>query len=109
VTAILVQGAIAIFFVISATFESVLIFSSFVLAINTLFSVFGIFILRYKKLNIVGAYRTFGYPVTPLVYLSVTLWTLVYVLRESPQEGLMGLAIIGVGTLIYYLSIDQKT
>ena len=107
VTAILVQGAIAIFFVISATFESVLIFSSFVLAINTLFSVLGIFILRYKKLNIVGAYRTLGYPVTPSVYLAVTLWTLIYVLRESPQEGLLGLAIIGVGILIYYLSTDK--
>ena len=101
------QGAIATFFVISATFESVLIFSSFVLAINTLFSVLGIFILRYKKLNIFGAYRTFGYPVTPLVYLAVTIWTLIYVLRERPQEGLLGLAIIGIGILIYYLSTDK--
>jgi APA family basic amino acid/polyamine antiporter len=86
-----------------------LIFSSFVLAINTLFSVLGIFVLRYKKLNIAGAYRTFGYPLVPLVYLAVTLWTLVYVLLKSPQEGLLGLAIIGVGVVIYFWSADKST
>ena len=51
VNAVLFQGTLAMFFIISATFESVLIFSSFVLAINTLFSVLGVFVLRFKKLN----------------------------------------------------------
>ncbi|MGB2042207.1 MAG: APC family permease, partial [Porticoccaceae bacterium] len=50
VNAVLFQGALAMFFIVSATFESVLIFSSFVLAINTLFSVLGVFVLRFKKL-----------------------------------------------------------
>ena len=109
VTAILLQGVIAILFVVSATFESVLIFSSFVLAINTLFSVVGVFVLRYKKLNIDGAYKTFGYPFSPLIYLAVTLWTLVYVLRENLQEGLMGLGIISVGIIIYYMSLNKNT
>ena len=95
------------FFIISATFESVLIFSSFVLGVNTLFSVLGVFVLRYKKLNIAGAYKTFAYPVAPLIYLSVTLWTLAYVLISRPQEGLLGLGIIALGATIYFLSADK--
>ena len=107
VLAILFQGMLAIFFIVSATFESVLIFSSFVLGINTVFSVLGVFVLRYKKLNITGAYKTFAYPIAPLIYLGVTLWTLVYVLLARPQEGLMGLGIIVAGAVIYYLSADK--
>ena len=108
VIAILCQGLLAIFFIISATFESVLVFSSFVLGINTLFSVLGVFMLRYRKLNIAGAYKTFAYPIAPLIYLGVTLWTLAYVLLSRPQEGLLGLGIIVTGALIYRLSAQRN-
>ena len=107
-TAIIFQCLLALTFIISATFESILIFSSFVLGINTLFSVIGVFLLRYKKLNIEGAYRTFGYPVVPLVYLGVTLWTLTYVLISRPQEGFIGLAMIVAGGLVYLVSAKKE-
>jgi APA family basic amino acid/polyamine antiporter len=64
-------------------------------------------VLRYKKLNIAGAYKTFAYPAAPLIYLSVTLWTLAYVLISRPQEGLLGLGIIALGATIYFLSADK--
>ena len=106
-TAIIFQSSLAIIFIVSATFESVLVFSSFVLGINTLFSVVGVFILRFKKLNMEGAYRTFGYPVAPLIYLAVTLWTLIYVLVSKPQEGAMGITIIVAGGIMYLLTIKM--
>jgi APA family basic amino acid/polyamine antiporter len=104
-TAIIFQSTLAIIFIVSATFESILVFSSFVLGINTLFSVIGVFILRLKKLNIKGAYRTFGYPIAPLIYLAVTLWTLIYVLISKPQEGSMGIAIIVAGAIMYFVTV----
>jgi APA family basic amino acid/polyamine antiporter len=107
VNAVLFQGALAMFFIVSATFESVLIFSSFVLAINTLFSVLGVFVLRFKKLNIPGAYQTTAYPIAPIIYLAVTLWTLTYVLISKPTEALIGLGIIAAGGLIYVLSANK--
>jgi APA family basic amino acid/polyamine antiporter len=105
--AVIFQGLLAVAFIISATFESVLIFSSFVLGINTLFSVLGVFVLRFKKLNISGAYKTTGYPVAPLIYLSVTMWTLAYVLISRPTEGLIGLGIIVLGGLVYAFSTNK--
>ena len=107
-TAIIFQSALALILIISSTFESVLIFSSFVLAINTLFSVLGVFILRFKKLNIKGAYRTFGYPFVPIIYLTVTLWTLTYVFISRPQEALIGLGLICAGALLYRVAADKK-
>lgn len=108
VTAVIFQGLLALFFILTATFESVLIFASFVLGVNTLFSVLGVFVLRFKKLNIQGAYKTFAYPLAPLIYLGVTLWTLTYVLLSRPQEGWMGIGVISIGGLIYFFSIKAN-
>ena len=80
--------------------------SAVVLLAYSLF-VFGVFILRFKKLNIAGAYKTAAYPVAPIIYLSVTLWTLAYVLISRPTEALIGLEIIAVGGLIYFLSANK--
>ena len=106
--AIIFQGALALVFTVSGTFESVLIFSSFVLGVNTLFSVIGVFVLRWKKMNIKGAYKTFAYPFAPLIYLSVTLWTLIYVLISRPIEGWIGVAMIAAGAVLYYFSANRS-
>ena len=108
-TAIMFQSSLAFLFIISSTFESVLVFSSFVLGINTLFSVVGIFILRQKKLSIEGAYRTFAYPLAPIIYLMVTVWTLGYVLVSRPDEAWAGLGIILLGGIIYGFSKNRDS
>ncbi|MFT5484252.1 MAG: APA family basic amino acid/polyamine antiporter [Halieaceae bacterium] len=104
VRAILFQSALTIIFIITATFESILVFSGFVLGINTLFAVAGIFVLRYRHIGEQSLYRTFAYPLTPIVYLSITLWTLTYILINKPLEGLVGLALICAGVLMYFVS-----
>ena len=104
--AILVQSGVTLFFIMTSTFESVLVFSGFVMGINTLFAVAGIFFLRYRQTvpAAAGAYRCWGYPVTPLIFLGLTAWTLVYILVTRPEEGMAGLGIIALGAVVYWLS-----
>ena len=44
------------------------------------------------------------YPLPPLVFLSITGWTLAYILLERPVEGLAGLGIVASGAVCYFLS-----
>jgi len=104
IVAILFQSAIALGFILSSTFESVLVFAGFVMGLNTVFTVAGVFVLRFRKIGEEGIYRTWGYPVTPLIYLGLTIRTLTYILINRPEEGLNGLALIGTGLVVYYLS-----
>lgn len=103
-TAIYLQGAIAIVFVLSGSFESILLFSGFVLALNTLVTVAGLMVLRHTQPELARPYRTWAYPLTPLVFMALTLWTLVFVFVDSPLRSLGGLALVGVGLLVYRLS-----
>lgn len=102
--AIYVQSALAILFILSSTFESILVFAGFTLALNSFATVLGVFVLRWRQPELHRPYRTFLYPLPPLIYLSLTGWTLWFVLLNRPVEGLFGLGIIGSGLAVYFLS-----
>ena len=107
-TAILVQSALTILFILSSSFESILVFAGFTLALNSFATVLGVFVLRYKQPDLPRPYKTFLYPLPPLIYLSLTGWTLYFVLMNRPVEGLFGLGIIAAGLVIYILSLVKS-
>ena len=88
----------------SSTFESILVFAGFTLALNSFVTVMGVFVLRWRQPELPRPYRTFLFPLPPLIYLGLTAWTLWFVLMNRPVEGLFGLGIIGSGLLVYFLS-----
>ena len=106
--AILVQSSLAIIFILTSSFESVLVFSGFILALNSLVTVLGVFVLRMRQPDLPRPYRTFGYPVTPLIYLGLTAWTLIFVVINRTQESLMGLGVIVAGLIVYTLFPKQQ-
>ncbi|MCH9693878.1 MAG: amino acid permease [Gammaproteobacteria bacterium] len=99
--AIVFQSSLAILFILTSSFESVLVFSGFILALNSFATVLGVFVLRLRQPELARPYRTFLYPLTPLLYLALTGWTLLFVLIERPVEALFGLGIIASGLLLY--------
>ena len=103
-TAILTQSTLTIAFIATASFESILVFSGFILALNSLLTVAGIFVLRAREPKMDRPYRAWAYPVTPLVYLALTLWTLVFIVLDRPMEaGVAGLLILA-GTAMYFIA-----
>lgn len=107
--AILSVVSLSMVLVLTSSFESVLVFSGFVLSLNTLLTVGGVFRLRALGLLNAERYQTWGYPVTPLLYLGLTLWTLIYILIQRPTEGLMGLLVVAIGGVFYGLTEAAKS
>ena len=103
-TAIYIQSLIAIIFILSSSFESILVFAGFTLALNSFVTVIAVFVLRSKRPNLPRPYKTFGYPFTPLIYLALTGWTLYFVIINRPIEVLFSLGIILSGLIFYYIS-----
>ena len=99
--AIGLQSVIALLFIWSASFESILVFAGFTLGLNTFFTVLGVFILRRTRPDLPRPYKVSFYPLPPIIFLGFTGWTLTYILLERPNEGLMGLAIVASGAVFY--------
>ena len=103
-TAIYLQSTIAVIFILSSTFESILIFAGFTLALNSFATVLSVFVLRWKQTQLDRPYKTFLFPIPPIIYLTLTGWTLWFVLINRPIEVLFSFGIIGSGLIVYCLS-----
>jgi APA family basic amino acid/polyamine antiporter len=104
VNSILFQAALALAFIYTSTFEQVLIYAGFTLTLSMMLTVAGVFVLRWRMPEVSRPYTTWGYPVTPLVFLALNAWILVYVFIDKPAESLVGLSIVGAGALLYVIS-----
>jgi APA family basic amino acid/polyamine antiporter len=62
-----------------------------------------VFILRVRRPDLARPYKTWGYPVTPILYSAASLLLIWSIYHESPFESRAGLAIIAAGIPAYYL------
>ena len=104
VRASLLQACVSLLFLWTSSFESILIFAGATMALNTFFAVLGVFVLRWRQPDLARPYRTWAYPVPPLVFLAITGWTLFYTIQQRPLEALLCLLVIVSGAIFYQLS-----
>ncbi|MEL7022753.1 MAG: amino acid permease [Pseudomonadota bacterium] len=102
--AIYFQGVVTIIFIVTSSFEFILKFSGFILALNTLATVIGLFVLRWREPDRPRPFRAWGYPITPIIFLALTSWTLWYVVTDEPGTGWLALVIIAAGLVSYSAS-----
>jgi len=90
--------------VVTSTFEKVLLYVQFTLILCSFLTVLGVIVLRIRRPDLPRPYRTWGYPLTPLVFLCISLYMLYYVAREKPYETAAGLATLLAGAGVYLAS-----
>jgi APA family basic amino acid/polyamine antiporter len=105
VRAILLQAGVSLLFLWTSSFESILIFAGATMALNTFFTVLGVFVLRFTQPDLPRPFRTWGYPLPPLVFLLITGWTLFYTVAQRREEAWLCLAVVVSGALLYKLSV----
>ncbi len=102
--AILLQSGLSIFFVLTSSFEFIMVFAGFTLGVSNFVTVLGVIVLRKTQPDLPRPYKTWLYPVVPIVYLCLMGWMLIYIIMEKPQEALMSLGVIILGIIMYYVS-----
>ncbi len=101
------QFFISMLFLLTSSFEQVLMYAGITLIIITILAVFSLFILRYREPFLDRPYKVWGFPITPLLYLVVNVWILYYSLQEAHIESIIGIGLIIGGVLIYFI-IQKK-
>jgi APA family basic amino acid/polyamine antiporter len=106
--AIFLQAAIAVVMVVTASFDKLLIYIGFTLALCATLTVVGMMLIRITKHALKRDYKTLGYPVTPFLFILGNLWIIYFSIRSRPIASLFGLGTIGLGILVYlYFSIRR--
>jgi APA family basic amino acid/polyamine antiporter len=109
--AILIQAGIAAVLILTATFETVVNYVQFALTLSSALTVAGVIVLRFRQPSLSRPYRTWGYPVTPLIFLAISIWMMWHMLMDEKtrEASFRGLATIASGLIVYYLSPKNPT
>lgn len=108
INAFIFSTLLSIVFIYSSTFEQVLLYTSFLLISITTLTVGGIFVLRIKSNSQSDGYKAWGYPFTPIIFIGVSLWTLIFVAIQQPFESAISIGILLLGIVAYYVTRDRK-
>jgi len=67
-------------------------------------AVLGLIVLRFREPNLARPYRVWLYPITPVLFLLMTLWMMKCVLQDKPTESILGLLTVLAGLVVYFFS-----
>ena len=101
--AMILQALVVTALILTGSFENVLVYTQFVLLLSSFLAVLGLIVLRFRQPNLPRPYRVWGYPITPLIFLVVTLFMMLYTIQQRIVESLLGLVTALVGLGIYYI------
>ncbi len=105
--ALAIQALLAISMVLTASFDLLLGAVGFALSIASGLTVMGVFVERWRNPNRVLDYRVPLYPLTPLFFIGVMVWTVVQSILYARDIAVFGLLTILVGLLGYFV-LGQK-
>lgn len=84
------------------TFESLISYVVFTDGIFFALTAVAVIILRQRAPNADRPYRTFAYPITPIIFIAIEVWFVLNALFEKPAESLAGIGFMLVGIPVYY-------
>lgn len=99
---ILTQMILACLFVIVGTFNQLLSYVVFIMILSSVATGIAHLILRKRKPELPRPYRTWGYPVIPVLFVAVYVWIAVQIAFDMPGTSLIGILIALSGLPFYW-------
>ncbi|HEY0728037.1 MAG TPA: amino acid permease, partial [Pyrinomonadaceae bacterium] len=109
IRALIVQGSLGCLVVLafSAAYDTITDYAVFALTLFYVLVTGSVFIFRRRLPDAERTYRTWGYPVVPLIFMAVSGWLIVQTIHDSPRKSAIGLFLILLGLPVYYL-LDRR-
>jgi len=103
--AIALQAAVAVVMLLTSSFDQLLTYIGFTLSISAGLTVFGLFIVRRRRSEDEDVpYRCWGYPITPILFIALSCWMVVFTIVAAGVVALAGVATIVAGLVVYLLA-----
>jgi basic amino acid/polyamine antiporter, APA family len=103
VVSVIIQGIVSMVLALSGSFDQLTNYVVFSAWIFYAMVTGVVFVLRKKRPDAPRSYKTFGYPVVPIIFIVLATLLLINTVFESPKESLIGLAFILAGVPVYFI------
>ena len=61
-----------------------------------------VIVLRVKAPDMPRPFRTWGYPFTPILFLAISIWTMIWAVIGNPLQSTLGFATVAAGGILFY-------
>jgi APA family basic amino acid/polyamine antiporter len=95
------QSAVAVVLTASGTYDQLYTYVVFTAVLFHVGTGAALFVLRRKRPEAPRPYRTWGYPVVPIVFIASSIVLLANTLVQRPVESVLGLVLVGLGVPAY--------
>jgi APA family basic amino acid/polyamine antiporter len=102
IRALLAQAAWAIVLVFSGSYDTITDYAIFAVLIFVALATASVFVFRRRMPDAERAYRTWGYPVVPILFLMVATWIVINTLLTTPDRALAGVGLMLLGLPFYW-------
>ena len=106
--AFIIQLVISLGFILSSTFEEVVLYTGIILIITTSITVCSLIYLRLKEPDLNRPYKVWGYPFTPFIFIILNLWILVYTVYLKPTESIIGICLMIFSLGLFFVLKREK-
>ncbi|MFC2164387.1 APC family permease [Acidobacteriota bacterium] len=101
--AILIQALWSCVLALTGTFEQLFTFAMFIGVLFWVIAAAAVFTLRRKNPSLPRPYKTWGYPVVPLIFIIALSGILINALIERPVESMIGLVFTALGIPVFFV------
>jgi len=102
--ALVMQSSLVLILVLTAAFQTVLVFTQFALITCSLLTVIGVIVLRFRQPELPRPFRIPLYPLPPILFALIGLFTLGYSVINHPDESKIGAGAL-MGALLLYAGV----
>jgi APA family basic amino acid/polyamine antiporter len=89
--------------IVSGRVDQIEQYAGFTLTLFGSLAVSCVIVLCFRRPGLERPFRTWGYPITPLLFLGVSSWMMIWAFRGRPVESSLSLLTVAIGGLIFLL------
>ncbi len=103
-SALLLQGVVISVMIALGRVDQLQQYAGFTLSLFATLAVAAVIVLRVRQPAMPRPFRTWGYPVTPLIFVAASTWMMVWAARGRPVECLLGVLTVAVGGAVHLVA-----
>lgn len=104
---LLLQGVVTSVMILSGRVDQIQQYVGFTLTLFSSIAISCVIVLRFRRPQMGRPFHAWGYPVTPLLFLAISIWTLIWNFRGRPIESILSLVTVLVGGAFFYAMVSR--
>lgn len=108
-SASVMQGVVTTLILLTGRVDQIQQYAGFTLTLFAALAVSCVIVLRFRRPDEPRAFRAWGYPWTPLLFLVASAWMMIWAFQGRPAESLAGVATVVVGGVLFRLTAGRRS